>query len=319
MLGPFAFLCHRAQGNPSGAPDQIMLGDVSGALLVWQFETASKLEPLTTKLPGKVFCLAAAPHATGASAAGAPWCALAGCADGSIYCIQGAAGGVAWRVAAHAGPVQCLHWVVAEGDQWHERVSGKQQQQQQQEQQESQLALGQHQVDDHSNAPTPVTPAHTAVTPNQTCSPTRHPPSPQILLSGGEDGKLQLWQLPAASEPSIAASGLPGEASSAAAAEQEDSGSGPAAAAPEAPRQLVFAWLPKPGGGGSSGGGRGGGRGAASRTWAAARVLPETLRRDGSCLVVAGAFNGNLLVYTLSPGEVWNACNPVEVRRHVTG
>jgi hypothetical protein len=94
-------------------------------------------------------------------------------------------------------------------------------------------------------------------------------------LSGGEDGKLQLW--------SLAQPGAPIDAP---------------------PLPLLFACLPKPPGGGGGRGGRGGGAGRAARLWVAGRVLPGSLRPGGGCVAVAAGYNGNLLLYQFEPGAV---------------
>ena len=232
-----------SSNSSSSGGGAVLFGDAGGALLLWRPHGAGagRLEPLGVALPGRVVCLATAPAGADGANGGvgkdgggegdsgvpplsAPALALAGCADGSITCVDCAAaagaGAQLWRVAAHNGAVQSLHWASA-------ALPGS---------------------------------------------------SAQLLLSGGEDGRLQLWRL------------------------KGDSSGG--RVAPPAP--VVFCRLPKTGGGG------GARSAAAHKPWAAARVLPGSIRADGGCAVVAGAGSGALLLYELAPGRAPGA--PAAIR-----
>jgi hypothetical protein len=260
----------------------VLFGDASGALLTWRLHTEGMLRPLAVALPGKVFCLAAAPPQ---GAPGAPPRALAGCADGSVSCVElgpggdGDGGALLWRVAAHAGPVHSLHCPAPPGerpDGDSGSAAGGERQQGDKAAERQQGPEGEPTSQQQPQAGPP--PADGAPPPPEApggwraLGVARQAGPPLVLLSAGEDGKLQLWRLGAAGAPAGAL-----------------------------PAQAVFAWLPKPPGGS---GGRGGGRGTArvARLWAAARVLPGSLAPGGGCTVVAAGFNGGLLLYRLEPG-----------------
>lgn len=250
-----------------------MYGDASGRLLSWGYGAGTKMQALAVKLPAKVNCLAPLPGGA---------CVLAGCANGTAACVDLVRGQLLCTWQAHGGGVTALEWAPAPA--LPEPAAGLQQRQQQQ-------------------------------------------PGRGFILTGGDSAgpRVQLWEAfwPAdALQPPAAA------AISAASAAASDSGSAadgdPPAPSPRpselaasaspggaaersvllpAPLPLVFVRLPAPAASRGGSQGEGGAAGRPPASWVAASLVPGSLQLDGSCWVVAGSMQGQLLLQQLVPGE----------------